>query len=111
MKEVIVFLLVVNALFWALSPRSLQCRVVSYFTNAKCPPHIFHIIFGVLSFTLAILIAQHKYITDITNEVMRIFDYTSKIAVKAGKISSKAVKKMPSVEEFTSKIEKYVDKM
>ena len=50
-----------NALFWGLFPHDAHCKVASTF-KIMCPPHWVHLTMGVLSFIIAVLIAQWSYI-------------------------------------------------
>jgi len=58
-KNILVALFAVNALFWGLFPHSTHCQVASVVTNT-CLPHTVHISMGILSFFVAIGIAQNK---------------------------------------------------
>lgn len=50
-----------NALFWGLFPHQAHCKVASIF-NVICPPHWVHLLTGIVSFFIAILIAQWGYV-------------------------------------------------
>lgn len=62
LKHLVIIVLTLNALFWALGNHQQHCYIASLFGISKCPPHYIHIFFGVLSFILAILLAQYDYI-------------------------------------------------
>ena len=111
MRELLVAVLVANALFWSLMPHSMHCEFVSNFTDAKCPPHIFHISFGVLSFILAIVLAQKEYFDELANGVKQATQIAGAVLNRASKITSKALKKMPSVNEVADRVEGFVDKV
>jgi hypothetical protein len=51
-----------NAVFWGLFPHAIHCKVAAAAGIAKCPPHWMHLTFGIVSFLLAILMAQWEYI-------------------------------------------------
>jgi len=111
MRELLVALLVANALFWSLMPHSMHCEFVSNFTNMKCPPHICHISFGVLSFILAIILAQKEYFDELVTGVKQVTQIAGAVLNRASKITTKALKKMPSVDEVADRVEGFVDKV
>lgn len=55
-------LLATNAIFWALFPHSIHCKVAAAAGIKSCPPHWVHLTIGVVSFLLAILTAQWTYV-------------------------------------------------
>ena len=59
LKNILVAFFAVNALFWGLFPHSAHCQVASLITNS-CLPHAVHVSMGVLSFFIAVIIAQNK---------------------------------------------------
>lgn len=59
LKNILVAFFAVNALFWGLFPHSTHCQVASMITNT-CLPHTVHVSIGVMSFFVAIAIAQNK---------------------------------------------------
>lgn len=62
MYNVVLMILVINAIFWGLGSHKDHCSVASYFGMKECPPHIYHILLGVLFFFMSIVVAQSKYI-------------------------------------------------
>ena len=54
LRNVVVLVLGLNALFWGLLPHSVS--------NMKCPPHSVHLMMGVVFYFLALYAAQQKYI-------------------------------------------------
>ena len=111
MRELLVALLVANALFWSLMPHSVHCEFVSNFTSKPCPPHMFHIMFGVASFFLAIMLAQKEYFDELANGVKVATQVAGAVVKRVSKITSKAMKKMPSMDEVADRVEGFVDKV
>lgn len=64
LKNILVVFFAVNALFWGLFPHSTHCQVASLITNT-CLPHTVHVSIGVMSFFVAIVIAQNKMLNKI----------------------------------------------
>ncbi len=60
-KKLIIVFFVINALFWSLFSHNTHCKFASYFTN-ECPSHSIHITLGIVSFFIALIIAQYDYI-------------------------------------------------
>jgi hypothetical protein len=61
MKNLFILFLVINAIFWGIFPHQKHCAVANTFST-NCPPHYMHLTFGVLSFLLAVYLAQKSYI-------------------------------------------------
>lgn len=59
MKNILVVFFAINAIFWGLFPHSIHCAVAALVTNS-CLPHTTHVSIGVLSFLIAVVIAQQK---------------------------------------------------
>lgn len=111
MRELLIALLVANALFWSLMPHSVHCEFVSNFTSKPCPPHIFHIMFGVASFILAIMLAQKEYFDELASGVKQATQIAGAVLGRVSQITNKAMKKMPSMNEFADRVEGFVDKV
>jgi len=111
MKEIIILLLLVNGIFWGLFPHSFHCQVLSKFTNVACPPHIIHMIIGIISFVAAVILSQDEYVAELTESVSNVYRQTAKIVQSAGKlakISVAAVKEnFSSIDDFANKVEKF----
>ena len=60
--NIIVIILIVNAIFWGLFSHKQHCEIANIFGIKKCPSHWIHITFGIICFILAILIQQRNYI-------------------------------------------------
>ena len=111
MKELIVAVLIANALFWSLMPHSLHCEVLElYFPNIKCAPHICHISFGIFCFFLAVIIAQKEYFENLITGVKAATQIAGAVINRASKITKKAINKMPSIDQFADRVETFVDK-
>jgi hypothetical protein len=65
-RNIIVLFFALNALFWGLFPHEAHCTVASAF-KIVCPPHWVHLIMGILSFLIAVLIAQWGYVKYLTS--------------------------------------------
>jgi len=59
--NILVVLLVINGLFWSLATHSQHCALVKYFKISKCPGHEIHILIGIISLLIAILIKQRVF--------------------------------------------------
>lgn len=59
--NLVVFVLVINAIFWGLYPHSSHCALVKYLGSSKCPSHIYHVVFGILCFLVAVWIEQGNF--------------------------------------------------
>lgn len=55
---IVVAFFAVNALFWGLFPHREHCRLAAAFGIKKCPSHWLHIGIGIISFLIAVVIAQ-----------------------------------------------------
>ena len=62
LKNIIVVILLLNAIFWSLFSHSDHCKVASMFGIKNCPDHWVHISIGIIFFIIAILIKQYKYL-------------------------------------------------
>jgi hypothetical protein len=83
-----------NAIFWGLFPHSVHCQFVSNTFGVKCPPHIVHLLIGILSFLIAMYLAQKEYIHSL------LFDM-KELMIGGMQIISN------SYEQFTSNNNKY----
>jgi hypothetical protein len=58
-KQLLVALLLINAIFWGLFPHSAHCKVAANFGIKQCPPHWIHVyVMGLLSFVMALYVQQ-----------------------------------------------------
>jgi hypothetical protein len=105
LRELLVIFFLLNAVFWGLFPHTTHCKFVSqlFGSSIKCPPHIVHLSFGVISFLLAILFAQQEYIMNLLKDVKNIM-------VGAGKVVNYATEQFQTTEQFRSKVEGIVSK-
>jgi hypothetical protein len=110
MRELLVSLLVVNAMFLCLLPHSIHCDFIKNITNRDCPPHIILIILGLSSFILAVIIAQQEYIDEIIDIAKKTTQVAGAVVTRVTKISKKAISKFPSVSEVADRVEHFVDK-
>ena len=62
LRNVVVLVLGLNALFWGLLPHSVHCKTVAMVSNMKCPTHSVHLMMGVVFYFLAVYVRQQKYI-------------------------------------------------
>lgn len=111
MRELIVSLLVVNAMFWCLLPHSIHCDFIKNITNRDCPPHIVLISMGILSFVLAVIIAQKEYIDELVLIAKQTTQVAGAVASRVSRIGKKAINKLPSVTEVADRVEHFVDKV
>lgn len=64
LQNFLVAVLGVNALFWGLMPHKVHCEFVNMFTKS-CPSHNIHLLMGVVSFLLAVLVAQWDHLKNV----------------------------------------------
>ena len=102
-SELLVIFFLLNAIFWGLFPHTTHCRVVTqlFGGNIKCPPHIVHLSFGIISFLLSILFAQQEYVMNLLKDVKDIM-------IGAGKVVNYATEQFQSPEQFRAKMEHFV---
>jgi len=60
--NIIVIILIVNAIFWSLFKHNDHCNFVKLFGINKCTSHWIHITFGIICFIIAILIKQRNFL-------------------------------------------------
>lgn len=65
-NDILVLVLVANAIYWCLFPHSLHCALLKSLSISKCPSHIFHVSFGIICFIISIWIRQGNLLNDIT---------------------------------------------
>jgi hypothetical protein len=53
-----VIFLLINAVYWGLFPHSAHCAFIKSIGITNCPSHIFHVMFGIVCFLIAIYIRQ-----------------------------------------------------
>jgi len=61
MRELLVLVLMVVALFLTLMPHSVHCSVIGRM-GLKCAPHCVHLLTGIALFAVAVGIAQYDYL-------------------------------------------------
>lgn len=61
-QKMFVAFFALNAIFWGLFDHATHCNVARRFGIRTCPPHMLHIIFGMMFFVLAVVTAQWRYI-------------------------------------------------
>tara|TARA_Y100000817_G_scaffold309209_1_gene298008 strand:+ start:1355 stop:1570 length:216 start_codon:yes stop_codon:yes gene_type:complete len=65
-EKLILFFLVVNALFWGLFPHSTHCQVFDYLNQVtqlsfNCPSHKTHLFMGFIFYLLAVYYTQRDH--------------------------------------------------
>ena len=108
MKELIIAFLILNSLFWSLMPHSIHCDVMSKITTMKCPPHIFHLLFGLGSFLLAVCVAQSDYLLGIYNNLSSVTQSAGRIALTTCDSLRQICKNSNGLDDFTKNIENFV---
>lgn len=111
MKELLIAFLILNSLFWGLMPHSIHCDMVARFTSAPCPPHMVHLLMGVVCFVLAVVVAQTDYLSGLFDMAMVAVQTGGRLAQSAVTFVKKSTKNIDNVEDFVSKVETYVNKM
>jgi hypothetical protein len=59
--NLLVFILLVNSIYWSIFPHSWHCAFVKSMGISKCPSHIYHIVFGIMCFFGAIWVEQGNF--------------------------------------------------
>lgn len=62
LKNIVILFFAINAIFWSLFPHHVHCQLVNKFTTTACPPHKVHLLMGIISFIIALVIAQYDYL-------------------------------------------------
>lgn len=70
--KILVLFFLLNALFWGLFPHDVHCRVVEGLFGAKCPSHSIHIAIGLISFLLAVYLAQKQYVNSLLHNMKAV---------------------------------------
>lgn len=63
LQAIIVLFFAVNALFWGLFSHAAHCKLAGAFGVKQCPPHIVHLVIGLVSFIAAVAVAQWGYLS------------------------------------------------
>ncbi len=111
MRELLIAILILNSLFWGLMPHSIHCQVVSKITSATCPPHIIHIVMGIISFMLAVIVAQQEYFSASFTSMMNLYQMGGRMAKSIGHLVKKSLDKFDSIEHFSTTMENVIDNM
>jgi len=63
MKNLVVIVLVINALFWGLASHDQHCSVADWvgLGGDNCPPHYVHLMMGLAFFVAAVYCQQKSY--------------------------------------------------
>tara|TARA_B110000003_G_C16633234_1_gene527451 strand:+ start:451 stop:660 length:210 start_codon:yes stop_codon:yes gene_type:complete len=59
--DILIIILLINGLFWSLATHSEHCALGRLFNIKKCLSHGTHIIIGIVSLLVAIIIKQRDY--------------------------------------------------
>lgn len=111
MRELLIAVLILNSLFWGLMPHNIHCQVLSKITSANCPPHIIHITIGIISFMLAVIVAQQEYFSASFNSMMNLYQMGGRVAQSLAGLVKKSFDKFDSIEHFSSTMENVIDSM
>ena len=138
MRQLLVIILLVLAVFFSLFPHRVHEKVIFELTGMPSPPHIFHLIMGLTCFFLATVLAQKDYFDDIytmgevaAENFSNIKQAAGAIMDKAGthvqhfasqasgmkervmprasRIANKALHKIPSMNRVVDRIESFVE--
>ncbi len=60
-KNFLILILMLNTILWCFVPRETYCSVVSNFLS-ECPSHGLYLVVGIISFIVAVIIAQYDYL-------------------------------------------------
>jgi len=59
--DILVIIFLINGLFWSLATHYEHCVLTQYFNINKCLSHGTHLIIGIISLLIAIIIKQRSY--------------------------------------------------
>jgi hypothetical protein len=59
--DILVIIFLINGLFWSLASHSEHCALSNFFNIKKCLSHGTHLIIGIISLLIAIIIKQRIY--------------------------------------------------
>lgn len=62
LRNLLLVVFAVNALFWGLLPHSIHCKALAMVSSMKCPPHSVHLVMGVVFYFAALFVAQREYL-------------------------------------------------
>ena len=108
MKDLVILILVILALFLCLMPRDYQINILNKIGIQYIPPHICLILLGGIFFTMATILAQQDYIEKLVECVKASNQIAGAVIKRAYVISDKAIRKMPPLEKVADKIEHFV---
>ena len=140
MRQLLVIILLVLAVFFSLFPHRVHEKVILELTGMPSPPHIVHVIMGLSCFFLATILAQKDYFDDLytMGEVAaenfsnikqaagalmnkagsHVQEFASKantmksnVMPRASRIANKALHKIPSMNKVADRIENFVDRV
>ena len=60
--DILIIILLINGLFWSFATHSEHCALGRLFNIKKCLSHGTHIIIGIVSLLVAIIIKQRDYL-------------------------------------------------
>ena len=109
MRELLIAFLILNSLFWGLMPHSVHCELVAKFTSSPCPSHMVHLIIAIVSFILAVAVAQTDYLSELYDMFMVSVQTGGRLVNSAVKFFKKNSKNANTMEAFANQIETYVD--
>jgi hypothetical protein len=72
LREVLILVLVVVALFLGLPPHNVHCELLSKITKSACPPHIVLVVSSLVIFGLALVLAHWEYLFGIVKNVVKV---------------------------------------
>ena len=140
MRQLLVIILLVLAVFFSLFPHRVHEKVISELTGMPSPPHIVHVVMGLSCFFLATILAQKDYFDDlytmgevaaenfsnikqaagalidtagsqVQNLASKANSMKSQVIPRANRIANKALHKIPSMNKLADRIESFVDRV
>jgi hypothetical protein len=83
LTKIFMLFFLINAIFWSLFPHTVHCQVVENTFGMKCTPHIVHLSIGIISFLIAMYLAQKEYIHSLLFDVKEMMMGASQIISKS----------------------------
>ena len=116
MKEVLIVLLLVVAIFLCIVPPSIHRSLLEKVGITVAIPHVLTLMIGLILFVFATVLSQKELIQsavenfeNVKQVIGALYYQGSKMYDRASKISAKAINKLPTMDKLVDKVEHFVD--
>jgi len=109
MNELFVILLIANAIFWGMFSHDTHMDFCNNILNVKCPEHITLLSISILSFMLAIFIAQKDFFLDMYKSVLNIAQTGGRVLLASKKLIKNTANSYNTPNEFADSFEEFVE--